>query len=62
MYHEIWDRNALRNAFIKDNPDIFDDVRNAKAREMAKAMLALGDSVEKVAQVSGLTEEEIKAL
>ena len=33
-----------------------------KAREMAKAMLALGDSVEKVAQVSGLSEEEIKAL
>ena len=31
-------------------------------REMAKAMLALGDSVEKVAQVSGLSEEEIKAL
>ena len=34
---------------------------NAK-REMAKAMLALGDSVEKVAQVSGLSEEEIRAL
>ena len=31
-------------------------------REMAKAMLALGDSVEKVAQVSGLSEDEIKAL
>ena len=31
-------------------------------REMAKAMLALGDSVEKVAQVSGLSENEIRAL
>ena len=31
-------------------------------KEMAKAMLALGDSVKKVAQVSGLSEEEIKAL
>ena len=66
MYHEIWDRNALRNAFIKDNPDIFDEATAkgaaAKAREMAKAMLALGDSVEKVAQVSGLSEDEIKAL
>ncbi len=34
---------------------------NAK-REMAKAMLADGDSIEKVARISGLTEEEIRAL
>ena len=34
----------------------------AKAREMAKAMLADGDSIEKVARISGLSEEEIRAL
>lgn len=32
---------------------------NAKAREMAKAMLAEGDSIDKVARCSGLSEEEI---
>ena len=66
MFHEEWDKNALCAAFIEDNPDVVKEIRDegatAKAREMAKAMLALGDSVEKVAQVSGLTEEEIKAL
>ncbi len=31
-------------------------------REMAKAMLADGDSIEKVARISGLSEDEIKAL
>lgn len=35
---------------------------NAKAREMAKAMLAEGDSIDKVARCSGLSEEEIKSL
>jgi hypothetical protein len=29
---------------------------------MAKAMLADGDSIEKVARISGLSEEEIRAL
>ena len=31
-------------------------------REMAKAMLADGDSIEKIARISGLSEKEIKAL
>ena len=62
MYHEIWDRNALRNAFIKDNPDIFDDVRNAKAREMAKALKANGVDIGIIANSSGLSEDEIRAL
>ena len=34
----------------------------AKAREMAKAMLADGVSVERIAAYSGLSEEEIRAL
>ena len=62
MYHEIWDRNALRNAFIKDNPDIFDDVRNAKAREMAKALKANSVDIGIIANSSGLSEDEIRAL
>ena len=66
MFHEEWDRNALRAAFIEDNPDLFDEVANKaaanKVREMAKAMLADGDSIAKVSRISGLSEEEIKAL
>ena len=70
MFHEEWDRNALRAGFIEENPDIFDEVRNeaaskaatAKAREMAKAMLAEGLSVDAIARISGLPEEEIRAL
>ena len=66
MFHEEWDRNALRAAFIEDNPDLFDEVASKaadnKAREMAKAMLADGVPVERVAAYSGLTEDEIRAL
>ena len=66
MYHEIWDRNALRAGFIEDNPDIFDEVRDKAAadakREMAKAMLADGVPVSRIAAYSGLSEEEIRAL
>ena len=62
MRHEDWDRGVIAAAFIEDNPDVVEEIRNAKAREMAKAMLADGDSIEKVARISGLSEEEIRAL
>ena len=66
MYHEEWDRNALRAGFIEDNPDFIEEIRGegaiAKAREMAKAMLADGVPVSRIATYSGLSEEEIKAL
>ena len=66
MFHEEWDRNALCAGFIEDNPDVVKEIRDegaaAKAREMAKAMLADGVPVERIVAYSGLTEEEIKAL
>jgi len=40
----------------------FLDGMNAKAREMAKAMLAEGDSVEKVVRVSRLSKADVIAL
>ena len=40
----------------------FLDGMDAKAREMAKAMLAEGDSVKKVARISQLSEAEVAAL
>ena len=66
MYHEIWDRNALRAGFIEDNPDFVEEIRgegaNAKAREMAKGFRDAGVPLNIIAQQSGLTEDEIKAL
>ena len=66
MYHEEWDKNALCAAFIEDNPDVVEEIRdegaaNAK-REMAKAMLADGVPMERIAAYSGLSEDEIRAL
>ena len=62
MYHEEWDKNALCAAFIENNLDVVKEIRADAKREMAKAMLADGDSIEKVARISGLSEDEIKAL
>ena len=66
MRHEDWDRGVIAEAFIEDNPDVVKEIRDEGAadakREMAKAMLADGDSIEKVARISGLSEEEIRAL
>ena len=66
MYHEIWDRNALRNAFIQDNPDIFDEVRDKAAasakREIAKGFRDAGFPLDAIAKQTGLTEDEIRAL
>ena len=38
------------------------EVANNTKREMAKAMLADGDSIAKVSRISGLSEDEIQAL
>ena len=66
MYHEEWDRNALRAGFIEDNPDFIEEIRcegaSAKAREMAKSLKASGVSLDVIAKSSGLSEDEIRAL
>ena len=62
MRHEDWDRGVIAEAFIEDNPDVVEMIRDGKAREMAKAMLADGVPVSRIATYSGLSEEEIKAL
>ena len=66
MFHEEWDKNALCAAFIEDTPDVVKEIRDEgaadKAREMAKALKANGVDIGIIANSSGLTEEEIKAL
>ena len=63
-YYKYWDRNAIVAAFVKDDP-IMADVMTEKVRydtkcDIAKAMLADGDSIERVARITGLTEEELE--
>ena len=66
MYHEEWDRNALRAGFIEDNPDFIEEIRGegaiAKAREIAKGFRDAGFPLDAIAKQTGLSEEEIKAL
>ena len=61
MYHEEWDRNALRAGFIEDNPDIFDEVRANERRAMAKGFRDAGFPLDAIAKQTGLTEEAICA-
>ena len=63
-YYKYWDRNAIVAAFVKDDP-IMADVMTEKVRydtkcDIAEAMLADGDSIERVARITGLTEEELE--
>ena len=62
MRHEDWDRGVIAEAFIEDNPDVVEEIRNAKAREMAKALKANGVDIGIIANSSGLSEDEIRAL
>ena len=58
----------MSNSWMKDYDDAvlryegFLDGAQDKAREMAAAMLAEGDSVEKVVRVSRLSETDVLAL
>ena len=66
MHHEKWDRNVMGAAFLEDYAD-FVNAKVAegvldKTREMARDMLAEGDSVEKVARITHLSEETIRKL
>ena len=62
MYHEEWDKNALCAAFIENNLDVVKEIRADKAREMAKALKANGVDIGIIANSSGLSVDEIKAL
>ncbi len=62
MYHEEWDKNALCAAFIENNLDVVKEIRADAKREMAKAMLAKEIPLATISEISGLSEDEIKAL
>ena len=70
MYHERWDHNVLRRGFFKEfaddiNAKIAENVSKSVSdtkRKIAKKMKALKEPVEKIAEITGLTEDEVNAL
>ena len=62
MRHEDWDRGVIAEAFIEDNPDVVEMIRDGKAREIAKGFRDAGFPLDAIAKQTGLSEEEIKAL
>ena len=66
MHHEKWDHNLMGEAFLEDYADLV-NVKVAegvldKTREIARDMLAEGDSVEKVARITHLSEDIVRKL
>jgi hypothetical protein len=66
VYHEKWDHNVMVKGVFEEfadeiNAKVAEGVSESK-REMAKAMRDYGDSVEKIAAISGLSVEEIARL
>ena len=66
MYHERWDHNVLRRGFFKEfaddiNAKIAEKVSD-KTREIAKKMKAKNRPVDEIAEITGLTEDEVNAL
>jgi predicted transposase/invertase (TIGR01784 family) len=58
----LHDRDNFRRGLKEGIAEGISQGSQQKAIETAKNLLNLGDSVEKVAQVTGLSIEEIKAL
>ena len=66
MYHKVWDHNAMRRGIFKE----FADDINAKVAEgvsknkcvIAKNLIKLGDSDEKIVAATGLSLEEVVVL
>ena len=66
MYHERWDHNVLKRGFFKEfaddiNAKIAENVSDTK-REIAKKMKAKNRPVDEIAEITGLTEDEVNAL
>ena len=70
MYHKEWDHNAMVDGVFEEFAKEIDakvEERaskkvNERERQMAKAMRDYGDSIDKIAAISGLSVEEISNL
>ena len=62
MYHKIWDHNALRKGFFKEFAEDINAKIEDRTREIAKNLIKLGDSDEKIASATGLSLEDVVVL
>ena len=70
VYHKEWDHNAMVDGIFEDfadeiNAKIAENVSKSVSdtkRKIAKKMKALKEPVEKIAEITGLTEDEVNAL
>ena len=62
MYHKIWDHNALRKGFFKEFAEDINVKIEDRTREIAKNLIKLGDSDEKVVAATGLSLEDVVVL
>jgi predicted transposase/invertase (TIGR01784 family) len=62
MYHKIWDHNALRKGFFKEFAEDINAKIEDRTREIAKNLIKLGVSDEKVVAATGLSLEDVVVL
>ena len=66
MYHKEWDHNAMVDGVFEEFANEIDakvaEGVSEKTRQRAKAMRDYGDSIDKIAAISGLSVEEIARL
>lgn len=62
MYHKIWDHNALRKGFFKEFAEDINAKIEGRTREIAKNLIKLGVSDEKIVAATGLSLEDVVVL
>lgn len=62
MYHKVWDHNAMRRGIFKEFADDINAKIEERTREIAKKMIQLGVSDEKIAAATDLSLEDIVVL
>ena len=62
MYHKVWDHNAMRRGVFKEFAEDINAKIEDRTREIAKNLIKLGDSDEKVVAATGLSLEDVVVL
>ena len=62
MYHKVWDHNAMRRGIFKEFADDINAKIEDRTREIAKNLIKLGDSDEKIVAATGLSLEDVVVL
>lgn len=62
MYHKVWDHNAMRRGVFKEFAEDINAKIEDRTREIAKNLIKLGDSDEKIVAATGLSLEDVVVL